>query len=68
MGEGEFQGGGSVDWHVTNTDGESGGGDRNKCNGKDKDPKDPNARFRVTLNGRVQFEAPVRNSTIKVEW
>jgi len=68
MGDGEFSGGGSVTWSVTNTDGESGGGDKSRCSGKDRDPKDPEAKFKVLLNGKVQFEAPVRNNAIKVEW
>ena len=68
MGEGNFSGGGSVTWEVVNSDGESGGGDKEKCAGKDRDPKDPNARFRVWLNGQMQFEAPVRNNSIKVQW
>ena len=68
MGDGQFDGGGSVDWQVNNSDGETGGGNKDKCNGRDKDPKDPNARFRVWLNGALQFEAPVKGSKIKVEW
>jgi hypothetical protein len=53
---------------VNNSDGETGGGDRNRCNGRDRDPKDPNARFKVYLNGNLQFETPVNRNTIKVEW
>jgi hypothetical protein len=68
MGDGQFDGGGSVDWQVNNSDGETGGGNKDKCNGRDKDPKDPNARFRVWLNGALQFEALVKGSKIKVEW
>jgi hypothetical protein len=68
MGDGEFVGGGSVSWQVNNSDGETGGGDRNRCNGRDRDPKDPNARFKVYLNGNLQFETPVNRNTIKVEW
>ena len=39
MEDGQFVGGGSVEWEVNNTDGDSGGGDKKKCKGKDKDPK-----------------------------
>ena len=48
MGDAEFAGGGSVKWEVTNSDGESGGGNRTKCKGKDKDP---NFDFRKNLIG-----------------
>ena len=68
MGDGQFDGGGSVNWQVNNSDGENGGGNKDKCTGKDRDPKDPNARFKVYLNGRLQFDAPVTTSSIKVEW
>jgi hypothetical protein len=37
MGSGNFGGGGSVSWEVINSDGEpGGGGDKDKCKGKDK--------------------------------
>lgn len=68
MGEGEFVGGGSVTWTVTNTDGESGGGDKNKVHGKDRDPKDAEARFEVTVNGQVVATPLVKGTTIKVNW
>jgi hypothetical protein len=68
MGDGQFDGGGSVKWQVTHSDGDTGSGNKDKCNGRDKDPKDPNARFRVWLNGTLQFEAPVNGSSIKIEW
>jgi hypothetical protein len=68
MGDGQFEGGGSVKWEVTNSDGEYGGGDKEKCKGKDKDPKHSDGKFRVLLNGQLQFEVPVEKNTIRVEW
>jgi hypothetical protein len=68
MGDGEFVGGGSVTWTVTNSDGESGGGDKEKVHGKDRDPKGPGGMFRVTVNGELAVMVPVRGTTIKVNW
>ena len=45
MGDAEFDGGGSVTWEVKNSDGESGGGNKDKCKGKDKDPRLTMAAF-----------------------
>ena len=59
MGDGEFVGGGSVTWTVTNSDGESGGGDKEKVHGKDKDPKGPGGMFRVTVNGELAVMVPL---------
>jgi hypothetical protein len=68
MGDGEFVGGGSVTWTVTNSDGESGSGDKNRAHGKDKDPKGEGGMFEVTVNGELAVRVPVRNTTIKVNW
>jgi hypothetical protein len=68
MGDGEFVGGGSVTWTITNSDGESGGGDKNRSHGKDKDPKRDDGMFTVTVNGNVAVRVPVKNTTIKVNW
>ena len=68
MGDGEFVGGGSVTWKVVNSDGESGGGDKNQVQGKDRDPKGPGGMFRVTVNGEVAVLVPVDGTTIKVNW
>jgi hypothetical protein len=68
MGEAEFEGGGSVRWSVTNSDGESGGGDKNGVSGKDRDPKGPGGIFRVTVNDELAVMIPVKGATIKVNW
>ncbi|HLG55659.1 MAG TPA: hypothetical protein VI485_10030 [Vicinamibacterales bacterium] len=68
MGEGNFSGGGSVTWEVKNSDGEYGGGDKSKVTGKDKDPKEEGAMFRVTVNGQLAALVPVKGTTIKVDW
>jgi hypothetical protein len=69
MGDAEFEGGGSVDWKVTNSDGESGGGDPTQCQGKDRDPKGPNGSFAVIANGTLQFTLPARRgNTIRILW
>ena len=67
MGDAEFAGGGSVSWEVKNSDGESGGGDKYKCKGKDKDPKGDNGSFAVIANGRLMFTLPAtRGNAIQV--
>ena len=69
MGDAEFAGGGSVDWQVTNSDGESGGGDKKRCKGKDKDPKGDEGSFAVIANGNLQFTLPAaKGNTIKILW
>jgi hypothetical protein len=68
MGDAEFAGGGSVKWEVTNTDGESGGGNKNKCKGKDKDPKGPNGKFIVTITGHAPIIVPVDGTVVRVIW
>ena len=68
MGDGEFQGGGSVTWTITNSDGESGEGDKNKAHGRDRDPKRDDGMFTVTVNGRVVATEPVKGTRIKVSW
>jgi len=68
MGSGEFDGGGSVNWEVINSDGESGGGDKHKCKGKDKDPKFGGS-FAVFANGSLQFTLPAtKGNSILVVW
>lgn len=68
MGDAEFAGGGSVDWKVTNSDGESGGGDEKECKGKDKDPK-TGGSFAVIANGNLQFTLPAtKGNIIRVLW
>jgi hypothetical protein len=69
MGDAEFEGGGSVTWAVTNSDGESGGGNKNKCTGKDKDPKGVDGSFAVIANGKLMFMLPATNgNAIQVLW
>ena len=68
MGNGNFGGGGSVTWEVVNSDGESGGGNKNKCNGKDKDPKVADGWFVVLVNGEPRLVEPTESTTIQVVW
>ena len=69
MGDAEFAGGGSVDWQVTNSDGESGGGTKKQCKGKDKDPKGDGGSFAVIANGSLQFTLPAKKgNTIQILW
>jgi hypothetical protein len=69
MGDAEFAGGGSVSWEVKNSDGESGGGDKSKCKGKDKDPKGVDGSFAVTANGKLMFTLPAtKGNVVKVLW
>ena len=69
MGDAEFAGGGSVDWQVNNSDGESGGGDRKGCKGKDKDPKGNDGSFAVIANGSLQFTLPAtKDNKIQILW
>jgi len=69
MGDAEFEGGGSVTWAVTNSDGETGGGDKYKCKGKDKDPKGVDGSFAVIANGKLMFTLPAtKGNAIQVLW
>ena len=69
MGDAQFDGGGSVSWEVVNSDGESGGGNKNKCKGKDKDPKGEDGSFAVIANGSLMFTLPAtKGNTIKILW
>ena len=69
MGDAEFAGGGSVSWAVTNSDGETGGGDKYKCKGKDKDPKGVDGSFAVIANGKLMFTLPAtKGNAIQVLW
>jgi hypothetical protein len=69
MGDAEFAGGGSVSWVVTNSDGESGGGNKSKCSGKDKDPKGVDGSFAVIANGKLMFTLPAtKGNAIQVLW
>jgi hypothetical protein len=68
MGDAQFDGGGSVKWEVTNSDGESGGGNKNKCKGKDKDPKGPNGKFVIMVTGRPTVIVPADGTTVRVTW
>ena len=68
MGDAEFEGGGSVDWTVTNSDGESGGGDKKQCKGKDKDPK-TGGSFAVVVNGDlVATPSATKGNKIQILW
>ena len=68
MGDAEFEGGGSVKWTVINSDGESGGGDKVKCKGKDKDPKGPNGKFVIMVTGQAPVIVPCDGTTVRVIW
>ena len=69
MGDAEFAGGGSVDWQVTNSDGESGGGNKRQCKGKDKDPKGEDGSFAVIVNGSLKFTLPAtKGNSIRILW
>ena len=68
MGDAMFVGGGSVTWEINNSDGDSGGGDKNKCKGKDKDPRGPGGTFRVLVNGELAALVPVNGTRIQVTW
>jgi hypothetical protein len=69
MGDAEFAGGGSVDWQVTNSDGDYGGGDKKQCKGKDKDPKGNDGSFAVIANGDLKFTLPAtRGNKIQILW
>ena len=69
MGDGEFVGGGSVDWEINNKDDEGGGGSK-KYKGKDKKPeKNTGGMFSVKVNGvRLVPDFPVDGNTVRVEW
>jgi len=68
MGDAEFAGGGSVDWRVTNSDPESGGGDPKQCKGKDKDPK-VGGSFAVLVNDKLAATSPAtKGNKIRVLW
>jgi hypothetical protein len=69
MGSGNFDGGGSVKWEITNSDGESGGGNKDKCKGKDKDPKGSDGSFAVFANGDLKFTlSAAHGNSVTVLW
>jgi hypothetical protein len=69
MGSGEFDGGGSVHWHIEHGEGDHGKGDKKGANGRDKHPKKgTGGKFVVKLNGVPQFTADTDTSVIRVEW
>jgi len=69
MGDGEFIGGGSVKWEVNNSDGDTGGGNKKQCKGRDNDPKGEDPFFVVYVDGNPQFTHPAtKGHSIKVVW
>ena len=68
MGDGQFDGGGSVTWVVRNSDGEYGKGSKAGAEGKDRDPKGEGAMFRVLVNGELAALVPVIGTSIQVQW
>ena len=69
MGSGELDGGGSVHWQISHSDGDHGKGDKKGASGRDKHPKTgTGGKFVVSLNGVPQFTADTDSSVIKVEW
>jgi hypothetical protein len=69
MGDGNFIGGGSVDWEINNKDDDGGGGSK-KYKGKDKKPeRQTGGMFSVKVNGvRLIPDFPVEGNTVRVEW
>jgi hypothetical protein len=68
MGDGQFIGGGSVEWRVTHSNGHTGGGGKGGGNGKDNDPSDGEGNFVITVTGHPAITAPVKGTTITVVW
>jgi hypothetical protein len=68
MGSGEFEGGGSVTWEVTHSDGESGSGHRHGGKGKDKHPTTDGGLFVVTVTGHKPIIVPVKGTKVRVVW
>ena len=74
MGSGEFDGGSSVEWRVTHSDGESGNGHPGGGKGKDKDPKTNKGMFTVTITGTnlpdpiEPIVVPVKGNKISIVW
>jgi hypothetical protein len=68
MGSGEFDGGSSVTWKITHSDGDSGSGHRGGGSGKDKHPKGPNGMFVVEVTGHPPIFAPTRGTIVRVAW
>ena len=68
MGSGEFDGGSSVTWKITHSDGDSGSGNQHGARGKDKHPKGPNGTFVVEVTGHPPIFAPTRNTIVRVAW
>jgi hypothetical protein len=68
MGSGEFDGGSSVTWKITHTDGDSGRGDQYGASGKDKHPKGPNGMFVVEVTGHPPIFASTKNTVVRVAW
>ena len=69
MGDGEFQGGGSVEWAINNKEDDDTGGQK-QHKGKDKNPPARSGgTFSVYVNGvKIVPDFPVDGNRIKVEW
>ena len=69
MGQGEFGGGGSVEWEVRNGNGHSGGGNKHVCKGKDNDPAPGSGgKFTVFVNGVQLAQVPVDGGKVVITW
>ena len=68
MGSGEFDGGSSVTWKITHSDGDSGSGNQHGARGKDKHPKGPNGMFVVEVTGHPPIFAFTKNTKVRVAW
>ena len=68
MGSGEFDGGSSVTWKITHSDGDSGSGNQHGARGKDKHPKGPNGTFVVEVTGHPPIFASTKNTKIRGAW
>jgi hypothetical protein len=69
MGDGEFVGGGSVEWEINNKD-DNGVGGPKQHKGKDKNPPARSGgTFSVYVNGvKIVPDFPVDGNKVKVEW
>jgi len=69
MGYGEYGGGGSVKWHVEHSDGDHAKApNKKRAHGRDKDPKGPNAKIAVWINGAKHGPFDCDGAKVVVAW
>jgi hypothetical protein len=69
MGYGEYDGGGSVKWHIEHTDGDSSAApNKQRANGRDKDPADDDAVMAVWINGAKLPVFKCKGANVVVAW